>query len=190
MATLDEEGLPAVGTGFAVITDDKQTFFVTSYSTVRAATVAPGPEITLRKGTEEIKGELWNWDPERDLALVRADIPNATVLEWVDDADAASAVSTRIFPVSGLGGAGASMTTGSVIDQSASGFQHDAPLGAAWQGGPIVTVEGKVFGVASLTYAPLGFSQGEQVHFAVTVNELCQRLISCGGGNREAGPKN
>jgi S1-C subfamily serine protease len=190
VATLDEEGMPSVGTGFAVISDDQQTFFVTSYNTVRAATVAPGPEITLRKGTEEIKGELWNWDPERDLALIRAEIPNAPVLEWVDDADAARAVSSRVFPVSGLGGAGASLTTGMVIDQSASGFQHDAPLGAAWQGGPIINVEGKVFGVASLTYAPLGFSQGDQVHFAVTVNELCQRLLACGGGGREPGAQN
>ena len=189
VATLDEEGQPSVGTGFAVITDDRSTYFVTSYSTVRAATIAPGPEITLRKGTEEIRGELWNWDPERDLALVRADIPNAQVLEWVDDEDAAQAVSNRIFPISGLGGAGASLTYGTIIDQSASGFQHDAPLGPSWQGGPIVNVDGKVFGVASINYAPLGFSSGEQIHFAVTVNELCQRLLSCGGGGaREAGP--
>jgi S1-C subfamily serine protease len=190
VATLDEQGLPSVGTGFAVITDDRQTFFVTSYTTVRAATIAPGPEITLRKGTDEVKGELWNWDPENDLALVRADIPNAQVLEWVDDATAAKMVSNRVFPVSGLGGAGSALTTGVVIDQSASGFQHDAPLGVAWQGGPIVTVDGKIFGVASLTYAPLGFAPGEQVHFSVSVNQLCQRLLSCGGGAREAQPKN
>jgi S1-C subfamily serine protease len=190
IATLDEAGLPSVGTGFAVITDDRQTWFVTSYTTVRAATVAPGPEITLRKGTDEVKGELWNWDPQRDLALVRADIPNAQVLEWVEDGDAARAVSRRIFPVSGLGGAGSSLTTGVVIDQSSIGFQHDAPLGAAWQGGPIVNVDGKVFGIASLTYAPLGFPPGEQVHFAASVNEICQRILSCGGGQREAGPRN
>lgn len=189
VATLDEEGLPSVGTGFAVITDDRQTFFVTSYTTVRAATVAPGPEITLRKGTEEVRGELWSWDPERDLALVRADIPNAEVLEWVGDEDASRAVSKPIFPVSGLGGAGATLTAGRVLDQSASGFQHDAPLGTAWQGGPIVNVDGKVFGVASLTYAPLGFPSGEEVHFAVNINEVCQRLLQCGGGAPQAGPR-
>jgi hypothetical protein len=54
-----------------------------------------------------------------------------------------------------------------------------------------VTVDGKVFGVASLTYAPLGFEPGEQIHFAVTVNEVCQRVLSCGGaGAREPGPRN
>jgi len=190
IATLDDQGLPSVGTGFAVITDDKQTFYVTSYSTVRAATVAPGPDILLRKGADEVKGELWNWDPDHDLALVRADIPNQQVLEWVDDAAAAKAVSTRIFPVSGLGGAGSSLTTGTVIDQSSVGFQHDAPLGNAWQGGPIVNVEGKVLGVASLSYAPLGFASGDQVHFSVAVNELCRTLLSCSGTSREAGPRN
>jgi S1-C subfamily serine protease len=190
VATLDEQGLPSVGTGFAVITDDRQTFYVTSYNTVKAATVAPGPEIMLRKGADEVKGELWNWDPDHDLALVRADIPNQQVLEWVDDAAAAKAVSTRIFPISGLGGAGSSLTTGTVIDQSSVGFQHDAPLGTAWQGGPIVDVEGKVLGVASLAYAPLGFPPGDQVHFAVSANELCRTLLSCGGGGREAGPRN
>lgn len=187
VATLDEAGLPSVGTAFAVITDDRQTWFVTSYSTVKAATVAPGPEITLRKGTDEVPAELWNWDPERDLALLRADIPNAQVLEWVDDADTSRAVSAPVFPVSGLGGAGATLTAGRILDQSSVGFQHDAPMGAAWQGGPIVNVDGKVFGVASLTYAPLGFSPGEQVHFAVSVNEICQRLLSCGGGARDPG---
>jgi S1-C subfamily serine protease len=190
IATLDENGFPSVGTGFAVITDDKQTFYVTSYTTVKAATVAPGPDITLRKGADEVKGELWNWDPEHDLALVRADIPNQQVLDWVDDATAAKAVSSRIFPVSGLGGAGSSLTTGVVIDQSSAGFQPDAPLGDAWQGGPIVTVDGNVFGIASLTYAPFGFAPGEQVHFSVSVNELCRKLLSCGNNTRQAGPKN
>jgi S1-C subfamily serine protease len=121
---------------------------------------------------------------------VRADIGNAQVLEWVEGEDAARVVSNRIFPVSGLGGAGSSLSTGVVIDQSSVGFQHDAPLGAAWQGGPIVNVDGKVLGIASLTYAPLGFAPGEQIHFAVSINEVCQRILSCGGGAREAGPRN
>jgi S1-C subfamily serine protease len=76
-----------------------------------------------------------------------------------------------------------------VIDQSSVGFQHDAPLGAAWQGGPIVTVDGKVLGVASLSYAPLGFAPAEQVHFSVGVNEVCRKIVSC-GNTRQAGPKN
>lgn len=188
VATLDEAGLPSVGTAFAVITDEQQTFFVTSYSTVRAATVAPGPEIMLRKGTEETKADIWNWDPDRDLALIRAPKGNVQLLEWVNEENSAQALGSRIFPVSGLGGAGAKLTTGVVVDQSAPGFQHTAPLGSDFQGGPIVNVDGQVVGVASLFYRPLGFDPGE-IRFAVPITEVCQRLISCGGSGRQPGPQ-
>lgn len=181
VATLDEAGLPSVGTGFSVINDGADTYFVTSYTTIKAATVAPGPAVTIRKGTEEVTATVWNWDAARDLALIKAPRADVPVLDWVPAADQAGAVGTRVFPVSGLGGAGAALTNGMIIDQSASGFQHDAPLGAAFQGGPIVNVDGKVVGVASLTYAPLGFDAGPQIHFAVPVEDVCQRLISCGG---------
>jgi S1-C subfamily serine protease len=188
VATLDDEGMASVGTAFAVLTDSNQTYFVTSYTTVRAATVAPAPEMTIRKGTEEIEAELWNWDPERDLALIRAEVPDVQLLEWVDDDAAAQALGSRIFPVSGLGGAGAKLTTGVVVDQSAFGFQHTAPLGPDFQGGPIVAVDGRVVGVASLGYQPLGFDPGD-VRYAVPVAEVCRQLISCGGsGQRSAGP--
>lgn len=186
VATLDAEGRPAVGTAFAVITDDQQTYFVTSYSTVKAATVAPGPEIKLRKGTEEIKADLWNWDPDRDLALVRAPIPNVQLLEWIDPNASSLPLGGRIFPVSGLGGAGAKLSTGIVMDQSAPGFQHDAPLGTDFQGGPIVNVDGKVVGIASINYRPLGFDPGE-IRYAVPIAEVCQKLLSCGGNGRQPG---
>lgn len=188
VATLDEEGRPAVGTAFAVVSDDRETYFVTSYTTVKAATVTPGPEVAIRKGTEETRAEVWNWDPERDLALIRAPKGGVQVLEWISNDAAARALGGRIFPVSGLGGAGASLTTGVVIDQSAAGFQHTAPLGPAFQGGPIVTVDGKVLGVASLTYQPLGFDPGE-IHFAVPINQVCQKLLQCGGADRTPSPR-
>lgn len=188
VATLDEEGRPSVGTAFAVISDDRETYFVTSYTTVKAATVRPGPDVTIRKGTEETKAQVWNWDVERDLALIRAPKGGVQVLEWISDDAAAKALGGRIFPVSGLGGAGASLTTGVVIDQSAVGFQHTAPLGPAFQGGPIVTVDGKVLGVASLTYEPLGFDPGE-IHFAVPINQVCQKLLQCGGVARTPSPQ-
>jgi S1-C subfamily serine protease len=184
VATLDAEGFPAVGTGFAVISDARYTYFVTSYTTVRAATVEPGPDVTVRKLTEETPAEVWNWDAERDLALIRVEKTGVEVLEWAADDDAATALGSRVFPISGLGGAGATLTTGVVIDQSAVGFQHTAPLGTAFQGGPIVTVDGKVIGVASLNYRPLGFDPGE-IHMALPVNQVCERLLECGGAGRQ-----
>jgi S1-C subfamily serine protease len=181
IATLDQEGRPSTGTGFAAISDGRNTYFVTSYASVRAATVDPGPEVFLRKGTEEIVATVHSFDPERDLALLKTDKTDVPVLDWAGDEVAAKSLGSRIFPVSGLGGAGASLTTGVIIDQSLVGFQHTAPLGATFQGGPIVTVDGKVLGVASLAYQPLGFDPGE-IHFAVPINQVCQKLIQCGGG--------
>lgn len=190
VATLDEAGAPSVGTGFAVITDEAETFLVTSYATISAATVQPGPGITLRKGTEEVPAELWRWDAPRDLALLRAGIGGMEVLPWGPVGAEGEGLGTTVFPVSGLGGSGAALTTGSVIDRSAAGIQHTAPVGAAFRGGPIVNVEGQVVAVASLDYEPLGFDPGPQIHFAPLVADVCQALITCTGEDvRAAGER-
>lgn len=188
VATLDQNGFASTGTAFAVVTEASETYLATSYATVVASTQRPGPEITLRKGTEEIPAELWNWDPERDLALLRIDRGDMQLLDWVPEEVEAEALGTRVFPVSGIGGAGATLTTGVVIDQAAVGFQHTAPLGPAFQGGPIVTAEGKVLGVSSLAYQPLGYDAG-QIHFSVRAVDLCQVLLECTGDGRSAGPR-
>lgn len=186
VSTLDNEGLPAVGTAFAVLSDDRQSYLVTSYTTVEAATVNPGPKVVLRKGTEEIPAEVWNWDPENDLALLKVAKGAIEVLEWASDEEVGGSLGGRIFPVGGLGGAGASLTTGVIVDLSASGFQHTAPLGTAWQGAPIVNTDGKILGIASLSYEPLGFASGD-VHFAPPIASVCSRILSCGAVREPAG---
>lgn len=181
VATLDEEGRPSVGSAFAVSSTPEQTLMVTSFSTVRAASVNPAPEIRLRNGAEDVVATLINFDADRDVALLsmaRGDVP---VIEWANDEQQARALGTRVFPVSGFGGAGASLTSGLVIDQNGAGFLHDARIGLFMQGGPIVTSDGKVIGVASVDYKPLGFDPGE-VHFSIQINSLCEKLIACGGG--------
>jgi hypothetical protein len=55
------------------------------------------------------------------------------------------------------------------------------------QGGPIVTADYKVIGVASLTYHPLGFDPGE-THFSIQINSTCDKLLECGGGARTKKP--
>lgn len=189
VATLDEAGQASVGTGFAVISDERQTWFVTSYQTIRAATTTPGPQVFARHGSDEMPAEVWSWDPVRDLALLRVARGGVPVLEWAEGDVMAKALGSRVFPVSGLGGAGASLTTGMVIDQSAAGIQHTAPVGAAFRGGPMVNTDGKVVAVASLDYRPLGFDPGPQIHFATPVTDVCRELISCGSGSRTAGPR-
>ena len=58
------------------------------------------------------------------------------------------------------------MSQGFIAGVSSEGIQHDAPVGAAFQGGPLVNSAGEVLGVASRAYAPLGFAP-EAVFFGV-----------------------
>ncbi len=187
VATLDENGNPSVGSAFSVVTDDATTLMITSYETVKAASVNPAPAIGVRKGQEEIPARLVSFDADRDLALIEVQRANMPVLEWASDTDQAAALGLRVFPVSGLGGSGASLTSGIIIDQSEAGMLHTAPVGAFMQGGPIVTADFKVIGVASVAYKPLGFDPGE-IHFSVPVNSVCVTLMECGGGARTKKP--
>jgi len=69
---------------------------------------------------------------------------------------------------------------------SSEGIQHDAPVGAAFQGGPLVNSAGEVVGVASRAYSPLGFAP-EAVFFAVPIRSSCSSLISCPASGQPAG---
>lgn len=187
VATLDENGKPAVGSAFSVYTDDASTLMITSYETVKAGSVNPAPPMGVRKGQEEVPARLVSFDPDRDLALIEVQRANMPVLEWASDADQEAALGLRVFPVSGLGGTGASLTSGIIMDQSAAGILHTAPIGSFMQGGPIVTADYKVIGVASVAYRPLGFDPGE-IHYSVQINSVCVVLMECGGGARTKKP--
>jgi S1-C subfamily serine protease len=183
--TLDEAGQPSVGSAFVVFADSEQSFLLTSYTTVRAATTRPGPDITLRKGDESLGASLTSWDPANDLALLTIDRPNLPALEWAS-ADPPTQVGDRVFVVSGLGTAGGSISQGFVAGVSAEGVQHDAPVGAAFQGGPLLDSNGDVLGVASRAYAPLGFPP-EAVFFGVPIRSSCAQVISCPEGDAQPG---
>lgn len=181
VATLDENGKPSVGSAFAVATDTNTTLMITSFNTVKAASLNPAPEIKIRKNDQEVKAHLVDWDADRDLALIEVERGGMEILDWATDDEQSQSLGLRVFPVSGLGGPGASLTSGIIIDQSVAGFQHTAPIGTAMQGGPIVTATAHVIGVASLTYHPLGFDPGE-IHYSVQINSACVVLLECGGG--------
>jgi S1-C subfamily serine protease len=178
--TLDEAGQPSVGTAFVVASDAEESFLVTSYTTVRAATRRPGPEVVVRQGDDEMKATLWTWQEERDLALLIVNRGNTSKLTWAES-NPAIKLGERLFAVSGLGGAGGAISQGLVVDVSSVGIQHDVPIGAAFQGGPLVNSNGEVLAVASRSYAPLGFTS-ESVFFGVPVRMACEKLLRCPGG--------
>lgn len=185
VVTRDEAGQPSVGSAFVVASDAEQSFLLTSFTTVRALTAQPAPPLRVRHEGEEIDATLWTWDEARDLALLVIGRGNQPRLEWADGPDAVS-LGDRVFVVSGLGAAGGAVVQGAVADISSSGIQHDAAIGAAYQGGPVVTSQGEVLGVASVTYSPLGFAPGD-VTFAVPIREACAEVLRCPSGDEAGG---
>jgi S1-C subfamily serine protease len=184
VATLDESGAPSVGSAFVVFSDAQQSFLLTSFTTVRAATQQPGPKVTIRKqGQDDVDATVFTWDESKDLALLSVNIANLPALNW-SAADAPPKIGDRLFAISGLGTTGASITQGFVADVSADGIQHDAPVGAQFQGGPLLDSDGNVVAVASRTYSPLGFAP-QDVFFAPLVRAACDSVLKCPDGQAQ-----
>jgi hypothetical protein len=87
----------------------------------------------------------------------------------------------RLYSVSGLGTAGASIDEGTIVDVSSSGLAVDAAIGSSFQGGPLINQSGQVIAVASRTYAPLGFTS-TGIWYTPYVEAACSKILSCPGG--------
>ena len=187
ISTLDEAGNSSVGTGFAVASDGSQTFVLTSYTTVRAATARPGPAVEVRQRDQSVKATLWTWDEAKDIALIIVQKGNTPTLSFASKGSVKTG--ERVFALSGLGALGGAATQGFVADVSSPGIQHDTPIGAAFQGGPLVDSDGKVVGISSRTYAPLKYTS-DSVWWAPQVRDACDKVLKCpndsvtGAGNK------
>ena len=188
VSTLDEAGQPSVGSAFVVASDGQQSLMLASFNTVRAATRTPGPPVKIRKGEEELTAQLWTWQEEKDLALLIVKKGNLPKLEFAGR-EPVLKTGERVFAVSGLGAAGGAISQGFVADVSSAGIQHDAAIGAAFQGGPLLNSEGQVLAVSSRAYAPLGFGT-EAVFFGVPARSACEKVLKCpDGGDPSAGQR-
>jgi S1-C subfamily serine protease len=186
VSTLDQAGGPSVGSAFVVFADSQQSFLLTSYTTVQAATQNPGPGITLRKqGQDDIDATLFTWDPDHDVALLSVNVANLPALNWISG-DAPPRVGDRLFAISGLGSSGAAITQGFVADVSTDGIQHDVPVGTQFQGGPLINSDGEVVAIASRTYSPLHFNP-QSVLFAPLVRTACDTVLRCPEGTPQPG---
>lgn len=177
VSTLDETGAPSVGSAFVVFSDSEQSFLLTSFEVVRAASAEPAPDVLLRQGEQELVATVFTWDEGRDLALLSLPIGNQPALPFVADPNSVE-TGERVFAVSGLGATGASVAQGVVADAAANAIQHDTPIGAAFRGGPLLASDGTVVGVSSRRYAPLGFDP-LAVFFAPPIRLACEVVITC-----------
>lgn len=177
--TQDLNGQPSTGTAFVVGSNQSSSFLLTSFSVVEAASVEPGPAIVLSDRGREIEADLYDWDPELDLAVLTIPDPALPRLQTVPVIDTQDVIGDSAFAMSGLGGLGGSVTYGRVTDQSAAGLRTDLPLGADFRGAPLLTRSGDVLGIVSLDYSPLGFDPGG-VHFVIPFSQACNGVLECG----------
>lgn len=176
--SLDEQGAASVGTGFAVASDDDQTFVLTSYTTIRAATVRPAPAIEVRQRDDVVKASLWTWDESKDLALIILQKGKVPALPFA--AKGSVKTGMRLFALSALGAQGGAASQGFVADVSGPGIQHDASIGQAFQGGPLLDSDGKVVAISSRSFAPLGF-RSDDVWWAPAIRDACDKVLRCPG---------
>jgi hypothetical protein len=179
--TLDANGQPSVGTAFVVSSSGGQSLLVTSYTTVAAATHAPGPAVYVRQGNTDTQVTVRTWDPQYDLALL---VYPKGGLKPITAAPSSPSPQPgdRLFAVSGLGSAGASIIQEQIADVSAAGVTVYGGVGQAFQGAPIITLQGQVLAVASRSYAPLGFASSS-VFYAPYVEAACNKVLTCPGGS-------
>ena len=79
---------------------------------------------------------------------------------------------------SALGALGGAATQGFVADVSNPGIQHDATVGQAFQGGPLMDSDGKVVGINSRNFAPLGF-HSDDVWWSPAIRDACDKILKC-----------
>jgi len=188
--TQDEAGVASVGSAFVVASDTRQSFLLASYTTVKASTRAPGPAIMVRQGGTQLKATLWTWQEDKDLALLIIDKGSLPKLAFAPSSPPLK-LGERVFAVSGLGGSGPAISQGFVSDISAAGIMHDAAVGQGFQGGPLINNDGKVLGIASRAYSPLGY-KSDGVWFAIPSRTACEKVLKCPNsdpGGASAGQK-
>jgi S1-C subfamily serine protease len=176
--TLDASGQASVGAAFAVSSNATQSLLITSYTTVAAATHAPAPTIYVRQGNNDTLAALQTWDPQYDLALLTIPTGHTPVLT---PAPPSPQPGDRLYAVSGLGSAGASLVQATVVDVSTAGLTLDAAIGEEFQGGPVVNQAGQVVAVGSRNYSPQGFSS-DGIFYTPYVEAACNKVLSCPGG--------
>ena len=178
VSSLDENGRPVEGSGFVIGSFGGQTFVLTSFSLVRAATRIPGPEIVVKSGNSDIKATLWTWQEERDLALL---VTTRTIasLTWADD-DPPAKAADKVYLVAGGGGG---PVAGVLAEVAPTTIRHNVFVDERRVGAPLLNERGQVLGMASLAATPPGVVPAPDTFYAVPINVACERVLNCGGGN-------
>jgi putative serine protease PepD len=175
----------AVGTGMVI---DKQGDILTNYHVIQGATSV---KVKLADGSE-YDATVVGTAPQNDLALLKADIPAASLVPVVmgdsSTVKVGDAVITIGYPyaldqsvssgiVSGLDRAETSTTNGT----SLSGLiQVDAAINPGNSGGPLVNAAGQVVGINTMIESPVDGFTG--IGMAIPINQVKSLLSQLEAG--------
>lgn len=137
-------------------------------------------------------GEVKAVDPDGDLAVLAVDTAGLRPLEWRPGPDAKSVSVGEVVLVPALAAAGAARVTWGTVSSVGTAFrgphghlisdafEHTAPVGRGWSGGPVLDAGGRVVGVD--THRP-----GEAFYLARPLTaEVAARLEALSQGESPA----
>ncbi|MGI8427445.1 MAG: S1 family peptidase [Actinomycetota bacterium] len=170
----DLAGVPATASGFIVTSTADQTWVITNYRFVAGAAQKKVP-VRIRIGANEQDGQVWSWDEARDLALVIIKTGKLPVLEW---ATGDPQLGSKVWAAgSSPGKLKAAAASGFVLDSAPDGLLVDADVPDSSLGGPVLNPDGKVLGVLTSNYAPVGYPPAKG--WAVPIRLSCDKIIKC-----------
>jgi hypothetical protein len=168
------------GSGFAVAVEDGVAFFATTFGVVADPEAPDGVvgRVEVRTATATVAGTVHSWDAGRDLAVVRAPLPDVTVTLWRPTSVPLS-LGQRVVVAGVTPGLEPVQAAGQLALVSDRALVTDLPPFPYLRGAPIVDVNGLVVGVFSGDYQPFGSAAGER-QASIPVQLLCTSLLrSC-----------
>ena len=146
-----------------------QSVIVTNFHVIEGCTYEGNTTVTLdtSSGTT-LRGEVWNWDDENDLALIMVSEEIPVILAATE-----GRVGDRVVAIGSPLGFAGTLTTGIISQVYSDAYQTDAAINPGNSGGPLLNMEGKLLGVNTM-----GFDGGG-LNFAFRHELLCDELVIC-----------
>ena len=181
VTTMDEAGKPVEVSAMVAGSFGGESFLLTSFAAVRAATKSPGPEIVVRNGRTQSAATLWTWQEDRDLALLV--VPRVSPpLPWAGE-NSVSKAGDKVF----VAAEGTPLAQGKITSVSSTGIELDVVIDGLRQGGPVVNDRGEVLGMASREYNPGGVGT-DRIFIAIPIRNACEQVLSCSSGSAPSSP--
>lgn len=181
--TMDMQSIPQ-GAGSGTIWDS-QGHIVTNYHVVKDASQL---QVSLTggfvaEGPDEFKAKLVGFDADKDIAVLKIDVPESRLLQPLRLGDSSDLlVGQKVYAIGNPFGLDHSLTTGVIsgmqreISSGINGrpiqgvVQIDAAINPGNSGGPLLDSGGDLIGINMAIYSPSGANAG--VGFAVPIDIL------------------